>query len=172
MTTSKELVSNKPLAGTELAEIIKADVARMCAESGFLAGQTAYSRIAYSLRLTLHLDLPSMPTATDRAESRPQASDAIAANPALGAIEPAPPLVQPSADAILSSTQLTREIASPNLARVEHSLPVTVEVKAQDGHYREELVNYAPGDVGMTADQFPQPDLTDVTEEQRRELGL
>jgi len=170
--TSKELVSNKPLAGPELARIIMDDVARMCSESGFLAGQTAYSRVAYDLRLTLHLDLPQMPTATEGVRSRTQAKDKVTESPQLGALEPTMPLVQPSPDAILSATQLSREIASPNLARVEHSLPIAVEVLGQDGHKREELVDYAPSDVGMQASQFAEPDLSDVTPEMRKELGL
>jgi hypothetical protein len=171
MPTTKELVANKPLAGVELAEVIRHDVDRMLKESGFLAGQTAYSQVAYELRLTLHLGLPSMPTAADAARSRTQASDVIAANPALAALEPFP-LAHPTPDAILAATQLTREIQSPNLTRVEHSLPITVEVLGQDGHKREELVDYSPVDVGMRREDFREPDLTDVTEQQRRELGL
>ena len=169
--TSRELVSNKPLAGVELAEVIRHDVDRLLRESGFLAGQTAYSQVAYELRLTLHLGLPAMPTATDAARSRSQASDAIAADPALAALEPFP-LARPAPDAILSSTQITREIQSPNLTRVEHSLPITVEVLGQDGHKREELVDYSPVDVGMRREDFKEPDLSDVTPEMRRELGL
>jgi hypothetical protein len=171
VVTSKELVSNRPLAGTELAEVIRRDVDRLLRESGFLAGQTAYSQVAYELRLTLHLGLPSMPTAADAARSRTQASDVIAANPALAALEPFP-LAHPATDTVLASTQLTREIQSPNLTRVEHSLPITVEVLGQDGHKREELVDYAPTDVGMRREDFKEPDLTDVSEAMRKELGL
>jgi hypothetical protein len=170
--TSKELISNRPLAGTELAAIIRADVDRMLSDNGLLAGQTAYSRVAYSLRLTLHLDLPSMPSSIDSASSRPQATDRIATNPALAAIEAAPPLASPSPDAILDSTQLARDISSPNLARVGHGLPITVDVHDGDGHMQERLVEYTPGDVGMRAEEFPEPDLSDVTAEQRKELGL
>jgi hypothetical protein len=171
MPTSREIVSNKPLAGTELAAIIRSDIARMLDESGFLAGQSAYSRVAYDIRITLHLDLPAMPTATEVAQSRVAASDVIAQRPELGSLEPFP-LAQPSAGAALSATGLRRDIDSPNLARVEHSLPVTVDVLGEDGHTREELVTYRPGDVGMDATEFRDPDLTDLTPEVRRELGL
>ena len=172
MPTSKELVSNKPLAGTELAAIIESDVRRMLDGSGFLRGQVAYGRIAYELRLTLHLDLPSMPLAVDATRSRTQPTAAVAANPALGALEPSMPLAAPSSDSVLSSTELRRDIQSPNLARVEHTLPIEVEVMGQDGHVREQLVTYRPGDVGMQEEEFPQPDLTDVTDAMRKELGL
>jgi hypothetical protein len=172
MPTSKELVSNKPLQGLELAEIIRADVNRMLEGSGFLAGQVAYSRIAYEVRLTLHLDLPSMPSAIDSTRSRTQAADLVRERPGLAALEPSMPLAAPSADALLSSIEIQREITSPNLARVEHSLPIEVEVMGQDGHVREQLVTYHASDVGMRDDDFPQPDLTDVTPAQRRELGL
>jgi hypothetical protein len=170
--TTKELVSNKPLAGLELADIIRQDVDRMLRDNGLLSGQTAYSRIAYSLRLTLHLDLPQMPLSVDTASSRPQATDRIAANPALATLEAAPPLASPTPDAILDSSQLVRDIQSPNLARVGAGLPITVEVMGQDGHQREELVGYSPKDVGMDAAAFPEPDLSDVTPEMRKELGL
>lgn len=171
MPTTKELVSNKPLAGLELARIILADFTRMLAENGFLAGQTAYSRVAYDVRLTLHLGLPGMEFSEDHARSRSQATDAIAANPALAALEPEPPL--PNAPgAILSATELTREIESPNLARIEHSLPIEVTVMAQDGHAREELIDYSPGDVGMRDDQFPQPEVRDVTAAVKKEMRL
>jgi len=171
--TSRELVSNKPLAGTELAQIILADAARILGDHGLLAGQSAYSRIAYDLRLTLHLDLPSMPTSVDHVTSRPRATDEIASNPSLAAIEAAPPLASPrSPDAILHAVEVSRDIQSPNLARVEHSLPIEVSVTGQDGHATERLVTYHSSDVGMRPEEFVEPGLRDVTDEVRKELGL
>jgi hypothetical protein len=172
MPTSKELVSNKPLQSTELAAIILSDVRRLVDGSCLLTGQIAYSRVAYELRLTLHLDLPAIPTSIDSVLSRAQATDAIAAAPALAAIEPGPRLADPSPAAVLQSTGLKRDIDSPNLARIAHSLPIEVSTMGQDGHVQEHLVDYTPSDVGMRADQFPEPDLSDVTEEMRKELGL
>jgi hypothetical protein len=172
LPTQKELVSNKPLSGPELAEIIKSDVARMLEGSGFTAGQTAYSRVGYELRLTLHLGLFGMSTSEDAARSRTQAADVVQANSALAALEPFPLADPDPVRTVLESTQMARDIESPNLARVEHSLPVTVDVKGQDGHTREELVTYTPSDVGMKAEEFPLPDLTDVTPVTKKELGL
>jgi hypothetical protein len=164
--TSKELVSNRPLAGTELAAIIESDIHRMVSESGFLAGQSAYSRIAYDIRVTLHLDLPAMPTAVEVTQSRP----APAIDTDHAAMEPFP-LSDSSPESILTSSGLSREITSPNLARVEHSLPVTVDVLGGDGHTREELVQYRPIDVGMQAEDFTEPEIVDKTAEVRREIG-
>ncbi len=170
--TSRELVSNKALSGIELAEIIRADVDRMLQGNGFLRGQTAFSRVSYELRLTLHLDLPSMDLTTDSARSRTQPVGDVRDNPALAAIEPSMPLSTPSADAILESTELHRDIQSPNLARIEHSLPIEVEVTGQDGHVREQLIQYTPTDVGMKGEDFPVPDIADLTPRMRKELGL
>jgi hypothetical protein len=188
--TSRELVSNKALQGTELSQIILADVARMLADNGLLSGQTAYPRIAYELRLTLHLGLPAIPVSVDAVRSRPAADDAVARTPALAALEPGPTLAPPpppptddatsvapdacdAAPTVFQSTQLVRDIDSPNLARIEHSLPIEVTTMGQDGHSTERLVQYHPSDIGMAASaEFPLPDLTDVTEEQRKELGL
>jgi hypothetical protein len=168
MPTTKELVANKPLTGPELATIIQRDVARLCDGSGFLAGQTAYSQVSYEVRLTLLLNQPTMPTATDLTQSRTQATDAVTAHPELAALAPHPL----PAPAIVSATQVVRDISSPNLARIEHSLPITVEVLGGDGHKREELIDYLPQDVGMAREDFKEPDLTDVSAEARKELGL
>jgi hypothetical protein len=186
--TSRELVSNKALQGTELSQIILADVARMLQDNGLLSGQTAYPRIAYELRLTLHLGLPAIPVSVDAVRSRPAADDAVARTPALAALEPGPTLAPPpptddatsvapdgpdAAPTVFQSTQLVRDIDSPNLARIEHSLPIEVTTMGQDGHSTERLVQYHPSDIGMAASaEFPLPDLTDVTPEMRRELGL
>jgi hypothetical protein len=47
-----------------------------------------------------------------------------------------------------------------------------VEVLGQDGHKREELVDYSPVDVGMRREDFKEPDLSDVSDAMKRELGL
>jgi hypothetical protein len=169
--TTRELVSNKALQGVELAEIIRSDVDRMLHDNGLLAGQTAYSRVAYDLRLTLHLGLPAMPTSEDRATSRTQARDQVELRPDLAALEPFPLSAAP--DAILSATELSRDIDSPNVARVLHQLPIEVSVTGNDGRQTERLVEgYTPESAGLTAEQLREPDLSDVSDEMKRELGL
>jgi hypothetical protein len=129
----------------------------MLSENGLLSSQMAYPRVAYDLRLTLHLEVPSMPTVTEHVQSR--------------ALEPFPLADAP--DAILESTQLKREIDSPNVARVLHQLPIEVTVTGQDGHTTERLIDgYTPESVGMTEEQRAEPDLSDVSDEVKRELGL
>lgn len=166
--TSRELVSNKSLAGPELAAIILADVSRMLAENGLLNSQMAYPRVAYDLRLTLHMEMQAMPTATEHVVSRNASVQQQEANPALAALEPFP-LASPAPDAILDAHALSRDIASPNVARIEHSLPVDVAVTGQDGHEVTRQVIY-PQDVAK--EQFVEPDLSGVSDEVRRELGL
>lgn len=162
MPVAKELVSNKSLSGIELSKIILADVARMLDGNGLLSGHMAFGRIAYDLTLTLHLDLPQLPESSDTVRSRP--------TPEHPTLEPEPPLADPSPAAVVDASTLTRTIDSPNLARIEHQLPIEVTVMGQDGHQREELIEYAPTDVGLKREDFPEPEINDVTAQQIERL--
>src|SRR5580692_1114129 len=153
MPTSRELVSNKALTGTELAHIIVTDVTRMTESNGLLNSQMAFPRVTYDLRLTLHLEVPSMPISTEHVQSRE--------------LEPFPLADAPGA--VIHATELTREIASPNVARIEHSLPVDVAVIGQDGHQIEQQIQYPKSAV---EGGFAEPDLSDVSDAVRKELGL
>lgn len=161
--TSKEIVSNKSLSGIELSKIILADTARMLEGNGLLSGHMAFGRISYDLTLVLHLDLPQMRESTDAVRSRPRSDDEVKANPAVAAIEAEPPLESPSDGAVVDGSEMHRDIDSPNLARIEHSLPIEVTVMGQDGHQREQLIEYQPSDVGMKPSDFVQPEIKDVT---------
>lgn len=158
MPTSKELVVNRPLRGTELAKIVMADVASMLAKDTMLANHIAYGRITYSVRLTLHLDAqqPYVATAVSRAPSDNQAE----ADPSLLSIATGPTLPDPSKDAYLSSVERTREIQSPNMARIEHGLPVTILAQGEHGHAVEKEVVYPPEAVEGIS---PQPTDVDMT---------
>ena len=169
MPTSKEVVSNKALSGAELSTIILADATRLLADHGLLSGQMAFSRVAYELRLTLHLDLPSMPSATDSVRSSPRSTNDVAHSPSLAAIEAVPPLASPSDSAIFTSDELHRTIASPNVARLEHSLPIDVSVRDQDGHTVTRQVSYPADYPGMDPVPATIADVTDVT---RAELKM
>ena len=169
MPTSREIVANKALSGSELSRIILSDAATLLEGHGLLSGQMAFARVAYELRLTLHMDNPSLPKSLDAVRSRPRSDNDIAANPALAAIEAVLPLAQPSPSAIFTSDELHREIQSPNVARLEHSLPIDVAVRDADGHTIEHQVSYPADYPGM--DPVP-PTLTDVTDLARVELKM
>jgi len=165
MPTTKEIVSNRPLAGSELAKIILRDVARMMESNSLLSSQMAYSRIAYDLRLQLHLDLPSLPLSEDHARSRPPSSD----EPPSG-IESFPLADAPHA--IHSATDLSRDIQSPNAERLRHGLPVTVETLGPDGHHREDQVEYPADHPALASVLTPDPEPVDSTAAARKEEGI
>jgi hypothetical protein len=168
--TSKEVVSNKSLSGLELASIILADASRMLEGNGLLSGHMAFGRVSYDLTLTLHLDLPQMPESSDSVRSRQRADDEVRAKPELGAIEPMP-LENATGGAVIDGSLVTRIIDSPNLARIEHGLPIEVTVMGQDGHQREQLIEYQPADVGMKPSDFKEPEIVDVTPQVREKLN-
>ena len=169
MPTAKELVSNKPLSGVEARAILLSDFASMLESHGLFTGQMAYSRLAYEIRLTAHFDNFTLPQTQDSVRSRRRSDSAIAADPSLAAIESAPPLVAPSPGAVFTSDELHRDIQSPNVARLEHGLPVEVSVKDADGHTTERAIQYPADYPGM---ESVPPTTKDVTAATRAELGL
>src|SRR5271166_3137962 len=163
MPASAELVANKSLSGDELSRIILADTATLLANHGLLCSQMAFRRISYEVRLTLHLDLPSLPLAVETARS--------GRTPALchEAISTALPLPDASDAATFTSDELHRVIASPNAARLEQGLPITVSTRDQDGHQTERKVQYPAAYPGV---EMVPPTTTDVTDRTRAELGM
>lgn len=172
MVTSKEMVHQRPLAGTELAKIIVADVEHILSNSGCFTGHIAYGRCAYEVRVILHLDNPAYPTVTETARSKAYPRDVTEGEhgqPELEAIESLP-LRNTGPDAYLAADELHREILSPNAARVEHGLPITVIRREQNSETREESVLYPKDVLDNQPNPNPEPVITDVTSEVKREL--
>lgn len=144
MTTNRELVPNRPLAGTELAKIILKDTQRMLAEDGLLSGHIAYGRVSYDITLRLHMDNPAFPESSAKAISQRRTTQELIDAPQESAVEP-PPLAQPSPEAVIIGHQTVRRIISPNQTRIEHGLPVTVQRKQQDGSIVDEQIQYDRG---------------------------
>ena len=141
MPTQREMVSNRPLAGVDLAKIILADVQRMLDADGNLSGHIAYGRVSYQVRLTIHTDNPTSPKIKSSLVSRIPASNET--DERLQAIEAGPPpLADASENAYVADVETARTIDSPNKARVEFGLPVTVNSRAQDGRIEEHEVEY------------------------------
>lgn len=170
--TQREIVAQRPLQGAELSKIIIADVTRVLADSGMFCGHVAYGRCAYEVRVILHLDNPAYPTVTETARSAPYPRDVTEGEhgqPELASVERLP-LRDTSDDAYLAADELHREIASPNAARVEHGLPITVIRRDQNSETREELVTYDKSTLDGQPNPNPEPVITDVTESVQQEL--
>ena len=164
MPTSREIVSNRPLSGTELKILLREAFDRMLDNDGMLAAHIAYGRIAFTI--TLHKQLDGMIRAEDsRTESRPAATNVIADRPELAALS-SPPLA-PSPTAVTSGTRATRDITSPNAERVRAGLPVTIQRREQDGTLVSEEIKYPPD--AEIADGLV---LEDATGEARAAFGV
>lgn len=143
---SRETVVNKPLAGNEMKELLRADFDRMIDGEGLLSAHIAYGRVAWRMMLYLDLDNASAPTRIpSRMESARQANDAVKERPQLAAVE-AFPLASPppSSDRVVAGVELDRTITSPNEERLRAGLPLSVTVPQQDGMRVTEQVQYPP----------------------------
>lgn len=157
MPTNRELVPNRPLAGTELAEIIRKDLDQMLRGDGLLSGHIAYGRVAYDLTLRLHMDNPAFPESVSKTASIKRTATELESAPHEAAIE-TPPLAKPlTAEALPLAHRIVRRIVSPNATRIEHGLPVTVQRRQLDGSVVDEQIHYdrglVPADVENVQDE-------------------
>jgi len=161
MPTSKEIVGNQPLNGQELAHIILNDVNAVLSHDGLLgSNHIAFHRVSYEVLVTLHLDNPAYPE--HKTVVRPQGKRPNVEGP--------PPLKNPSEEAFVSSIERHRDIISPNAARVDQGLPVSIMSKEHDGTVIERRMVY-PEDA-IPEGTMPEPsdiDLTRITKESWKE---
>lgn len=144
MPPVRETVENKPLAGQELQKIILADLKEKMDRDCVLNGVSAFSRVSYEVRYILHFDNQSFPKAEGTMQSRSATADEIEAD--LGRSNVVPELSDgiPVTDDNVASQTMTRDIESPNQARVEFGLPVPVVTRGADGKHEEREVKYTP----------------------------
>jgi hypothetical protein len=172
MPTHSELILNKALSGPDLAQVIENDLHRILSSNGYLSPHVAYQRVAYDIRVTLHLGNPSVPApVVERVTSHSASQQQVAESPGLAALEGPPPLVTPPPDSIVSSDALHRDITSPNLVRIEHDLPVEILTRDNDGHVQERRVAGKSWE-GTDGAGYEVPGIEDLSEEARKELGL
>jgi len=167
MPTSRKQVPNTALAGNEVREVIRLRCDELLANFGILAPNIAFSRLAFSIRIDLHVDNAFARDHSIGVDSRPVATNIVAKRPELAAIE-APPLAAPSADSAVLSLTLDSRIDSPNAERVRLGLPVPVVTKAADGTRQVEHVKYPPDPTLGDADVA----IRDSSEEARAAWGL
>jgi hypothetical protein len=138
--------------------IIHAKLDALMDNEGLLTHYVAYGRIAFTLTLKLHLDnMMQRESEIEGSSAAPAVNDPDA--PPLEA----PPLADPSPDAIIVGTELTYVIDSPNAERLRHGLPVPIMVKQPDGTTTQESVTYPKDDTIGDGDET----ITDVTPKTR-----
>ncbi len=138
MPASHERVPNRPLSGLEAAQIIEKDVHNILSRDGMFSSNIAYGRLSYEVRVTVHMDNPMYPEHVATVLSRPAGVNVIPTNPQLAALENVPladgengkpPLTDSET---MFSQEIHREIASPNMARVEGGMPIKIEKRNPD----------------------------------------
>lgn len=177
MPLQSEIVSNKPLASHEFRQIIENHVHDILGKDGLFTGQIAYGRVSYKITVEVLCDAFQMKPHIATITSRRPANDQIAKSPELGSVE-IHPMKEPSKDAIVTAHERVGEITSPNLARIEHDLPLSAGMpKRYPGvlepgaePVKEKMIAYAASE--MPARATPEYVDTDVSEAAAKRLGL
>lgn len=165
MPASHERVPNRPLSGPELVKIVEKDVHDLLSKDGMFSRNIAFSRVSYEVRVSLHLDNPVYPEHVAEVLSRTPSKQAVAKGD--GSVEVSPLAGSTTDEEIVFSQERHREIASPNMARVEADLPLMVEYKNLDTGQIEQREQKFKGE---SPDPLSVKNLTkdtDTTEAQR-----
>lgn len=138
----------KPLTGAELRQIIMKDIGTILDGDGMLATHIAYGRIGYDVTVKLHSSRLVDPTWQNKTTSRKPTVQDSENNPALEALD-AFPLSNPEEDAIAAGTTRSREIDSPNAARIFAGLPISAVMREADGEIVEKSIHYTFEEAGI-----------------------
>lgn len=146
MPASHERVPNKPLSGTELMKIMENDVANTLRRDGMFSQNLAYGRVSYEIRISMHLDNYMYPEHVSVTLSKKASKQQIEANPELEALL-APPIEDETEQAIIVSQEVQAQILSPNVARIENDLPLTIAKRDMDTGHMIEVKQTYKGDM-------------------------
>lgn len=164
MPASNETVNNRPLSGSELRQIILADVGNILDKDGMFAPHIGYGRVAYEITIKLHIDNPMYPEHKTVVASQPAARNDP--NPEKKALE-APPLRNTTDESVAMGMVRERTIDSPNAARLEHELPVTILRKdLETGTMKEEGVVYNNKNLDVDMSLVKDKDVSKQVEEE------
>jgi hypothetical protein len=113
----KDKLPNRALSGPELKAIALKEFESMLDRDYAFSGSVAYKRITFAIQATFHLGFPHAPHIL---QSRAvQTEDGI--------VEGAPPLNPPAEEATVVGLERTVELENPNLDRINHGLPITIQ---------------------------------------------
>ena len=168
MPASSERVPNSPLSGHELVEIIKKDVADILGRDGLFTSNIAFPRVSYEVRVSVHMDNPMCPKHETVIQSRIASKQQVAANPELASIE-TPPLAEPLTESeTVFSEETTRQVASPNMARIEAGLPIQIDKRNPDTGFMERKDIKYTGDVPEPSSVGNVSETNPTSEDQRQ----
>lgn len=163
--TSREVVINKALSGAEVKDLLRRDFERLLANEGLLSEYISYGKVAWDLRLRLHMTNQSNPESDSVLASKLIANNVVELDPKLSAVEAPPLALAANESSIVSASELTHTVDSPNLERVVAGMPVPVVVKQADGTTSEQKVSYPPPD--PATHEHPTVTIFDQSEQAR-----
>lgn len=175
MPASHETVANRPLSGTELKEIIINDFLKILDRDGMLSDHIGYGQVAYEVEVRLHLANPFQPEHKITVRSNPASKNQIAKDSGMEALSGVP--INPEKidkdesgepTDVVSSSELSREINSPNLARVANGLPINVTVSdVNSGTKVTREVTYDKRGLDPSAPEVKEPEIRDTSNKTR-----
>lgn len=132
MPTGRETIINRRLSGAEARALIAADFETLLANEGLLSHYVAYGRIGWDIELRLHVENALAPESRSSTASRPDVAAGVGSAP----------LDDPAPGAVIAASTISRAVESPNAERLRTGLPVTLDVKQQDGTVSQRAVEY------------------------------
>lgn len=160
MPTGKDVVPNRPLAGHELKQIMQKDFDSMLNGDGMFSAHMGFRRVAYEISIKLHLDNPMHPEHKNKRVSKDPAKNEVPPKSDIKAY----PLQDPNDDTVATGVTRTRQIESPNAARIEFELPVeTQHMDRQTGEIKSKPVVYDK--VGVTPTKVNDKDISSAAQQ-------
>lgn len=117
MDLSTDKIANKMLTGTELKECAVAEFRAMLERDYMFTNKVAFKRVAFTLGATFHFSYPS--PADYKLYSRTKKEGALEGEVPLANVDPD--------DSEVVALERDVNLDNPNLARVQHDLPIIVQ---------------------------------------------
>jgi hypothetical protein len=168
--TGRETVVNKALSGDEVKALLRLDFERLLANEGLLSTHMAYGRIGWDFRLRLHMTNWMAPESESTLASRNPGQNLVRDNPKLAAVSTPPLEVPPDSQSIVSASEISHSVTSPNSERVTAGIPIPVIVRQQDGTTSEQKITYPAPEAGALVPENIK--ITDKSLEARQDWNL
>lgn len=127
MPTANERVENKGLDGQELLTCILNDVRTMLERDAMFSKRLSYDRAAYRFKIQLFMQNPTYPEHVNQGSSAPPAKGGDKSG-GRGALD-TPDKIAGGKNVVKEGKQRDRVIDSPNLARIDNKLPLSVQMR-------------------------------------------
>lgn len=164
MPTSNEIVQQKGLNGDELKRIMVKDFEDMLSRDAMFMKHMEYPRAAYRIRFQLFTQIAMYPEHANQVQSAPpakgRATDRSGGREAITSVSDIKKYADETLENIEVGKQRERVIDSPNLARIENNLPITIQQRMPEKEgFVDVEVHY-----DAEAEKGQHPDLNQATD--------